>query len=152
MNTSTRVTRECTFDQLEPSLITAIQNHETKYGLGSLEPEILMCCETNSSTEKSGLFGKSTDTILSAVFLTPQWLVWASGRDGAGSAQLKHIDVHDYADSAMFAISPEFGLNITGRYTNHNQTGQVFIRLDSGPVGQKFRALLYETLEKIKPK
>ena len=149
MNANTRITRECTFNELNPVLITAIRAHTAEYKLGNLEPDILMCCETTTTREKKGLFGKSISTDITGIFITPLWLVWSGSKEGTGSAQLKQIDVHDFANSAMFEISPDFGLNITGRYTNHSQTGQVFIGLDSGPVGQKFRDMLHAALKKL---
>ena len=152
MNANTRVTRECTFRELAPPIISAIRAHIAEYGLNNPEPDIMICCETTTTREKRGLFGKSTETTISGVFLTPQWLVWSGTKEGTGSAQLKHIDVHDFADSAMYAISPDLGLNITGRYTNHNQTGQVFIGLASGSSGQKFRDMLHKAIEAIKIK
>jgi len=150
MNRTSRSTRECSVEDLNPALKTAIREHLEKYKLGDLEPTILMCCETTSVRHKKGLFGKAENT-LSAALVTPQWLVWADSTDrndaGAGSAQLSQIDVRDFESSAMGAIAPDEGLNVTGRYTNDNKTGMTFIALGSGADGQKFRQALQEAMK-----
>ena len=102
MNMTTRKTRACTLDTLDEDLKAAIRAHAAHYGLDDIESGILMCCETLSVRNKTGLFG-STRTTLSAVYVTPKWLVWAdSNRQGdvtAGTARLSQIDVRDYSSS-----------------------------------------------------
>jgi hypothetical protein len=70
----------------------------------------------------------------------------SSGRSdaAAGTAQLKQIDVRDYRTTAQGAITPDQGLNITGRYTDKNKTGITFIVLEAD--GQRFRQILDEAL------
>jgi hypothetical protein len=151
MNTITRTTRACTLETLDGDLKAVMRAHVTKYGLGDIESDILMCCETTSIRQKKGLFG-GIKTTLSAVYVTPKWLVWADNADrneaDAGTAQLKHIDVRDYQTTASSAITPDQGLNITGRYTDKNKTGITFIVLGSEPDGQKFRQVLQEARSK----
>ena len=78
--------------------------------------------------------------------------MWADSTDrndaDVGTAQLKRIDVRDYQTTASYAITPDQGLNITGRYTDKNKTGITFIVLGSEPDGQKFRQVLEEALGK----
>ena len=147
MNRTSRSTRECSVQDLDPGLRTAIREYTEKFKLSDLESTCLMCCETTSVRHKSGLFGKA-QTTLSAVLLTPQWLIWADSTDrnaaGIGSAQLTQIEVHDFESSAMGTIAPDEGLNITGRYTNNTKSGMTFIALGAGPDGQKFRKMLRE--------
>jgi hypothetical protein len=149
MNLTTRKTRACTLDTLDEALKDAIRAHAVKYRLDDVESHILMCCETLSFRNKKGLFG-GIRTTLSAVYVTPKWLVWAdsSGRNNvvAGTAQLSQIDVRDYQDTAQYAITPAQGLNITGRYTDKNKTGITFIVLEAEADGQKFRQVLNEAL------
>jgi hypothetical protein len=149
MNIATRKTRACTLDTLDEELKAGIRAHGTKFGLKDLETDILMCCETITVQPKRGLFG-GIKTTLSAVYVTPKWLVWvdSSGRNdaAAGTAQLKQIDVHDYRTTAQGAITPDQGLNITGRYTDKNKTGITFIVLEADGDGQKFRQILDEAL------
>ncbi len=149
MNQVIRKTRACTIETLDEKLRGAIRAHGASYGLRDIEANILMCCETISAHPKKGFFG-GIKTTLSAVYVTPKWLVWADGSDQkditAGTAQLKHIDVRDYKTTASYSITPDQGLNITGRYTNKNRTGITFIVLDSEPDGLKFREILEEAL------
>jgi len=152
VNTITRTTRACTFEALNDTLKAAIHAHGLKFGLDDIISDVLMCCETVSVNQKTGLFN-STKTTLSAVYITPTWLVWVEGAQhkdaSAGSARLRNIDVHDYQNTASFAITPDHGLNITGRYTDKNKTGITFIGLDSNMDGQRFRQLLNNTLKKV---
>jgi len=124
--------------------------HGARYGLDDIESDILMCCETTSIHQKKGLFGGAKKTTLSAVYITPKWLVWADSTDqndaGAGSAKLKNIDVRDYRTTASYAISPDQGLNITGRYTDRIKIGITFIVLGSEPDGQQFRQVLKKAM------
>jgi hypothetical protein len=151
MNTTTRKTRACTLEALDEKLQAAIRSHETKYGLVDIESDILMCCETTSVHSKKGLFG-SIKTTLSGVYVTPKWLVWADSNGpndpSVGTAQLRQIDVRDYQKTASYAIAPDEGLNITGRFTDKNKTGITFIVLDAEPDGQKFRKVLGEAMSK----
>ena len=150
MNKTTRKTRACTLETLDEKLRNAIRDHGAQYGLVDLESDVLMCCETISVQQKKGFFG-GIKTTLSAVYVTRKWLVWADSsqlNDAiAGTAQLKHIDVIDYSNTACYSISPDQGLNVTGRYTNKNRTGITFIVLDSDTNGQKFRNVLQEALQ-----
>ena len=147
MNLTTRKTRACTLDTLDEALKDAIRANAVKYRLDDVESDILMCCETLSVRHKKGLFG-GIRTTLSAVYVTPKWLVWAdsSGRNNvvAGTAQLSQIDVRDYGNTAQYAITPAQGLNITGRYTDKNKTGITFIVLEAE--GQNFRQVLDEAM------
>jgi len=152
VNTITRTTRACTFEALNDTLKAAIHAHGVKFGLSDIASDVLMCCETVSVNQKTGLFN-STKTTQSVVYITPTWLVWAEGTQhkdaSAGSARLRNIDVRDYQNTASFAITPDHGLNITGRYTDKNKTGITFIGLGSNVDGQKFRQLLNNTLKKV---
>lgn len=152
MNPTTRKTRACTLDTLDEALKDAIRAHAVKYRLDDVQSHILMCCETLSFRHKKGLFG-GIQTTLSAVYVTPKWLVWAdsSGRNDvvAGTAQLSQIDVRDYGSTAQYAISPDQGINITGRYTDKNKVGITFIMLEAGADGQKLRQVLNEALRNV---
>ena len=152
MNTTTRKTRACRIDAFDGELKAAIRAHGTKFGLEDIEFDILMCCETITVHPKKGFLG-GLKTTLSAVYVTPKWLVWAdsNGRNdvAAGTAQLSQIDVRDYRATAQYAITPDQGLNITGRYTDKNKTGIAFIVLEAEADGEKFRQVLNQALRKV---
>lgn len=149
MNVATRKTRACTIDSLDQELKAAMRAHGIKFDLQDIESDILMCCETITVYQKKGFFG-GIKTTLSAVYVTPKWLVWAdsTGRDDvtAGTAQLKQIDVRDYRSSDQYAITTDQGINITGHYTDKNKTGITFIVLEAEADGQRFRQVLQEAL------
>ena len=145
LNKTTRGTRSCTVETQDEKLKVAIRVHGAKYGLQDLDSDVLMCCETISARQKKGFLG-GIQTTLSAVFVTPKWLVWAaSSREkdaNAGAAQLKHIDVSDTGTTASYSLTHDQGLNVTARYTNRNRIGITFIMLNSEAEGQKFRGVL----------
>jgi hypothetical protein len=103
--------------------------------------------------KKKSVFGGS-EKALQAALLTEDSLIWAEKISGkpvsAGSAKLTHIDMRDYENTAMFDAIADMGVNITGRYTDPSQTGQLFIALDAGPAGKKFRELLREAIKNSK--
>lgn len=144
-----RTTREATFDNLNPNLITALRTHIEKHELGDINSALLMCCETTSSKQKKGLFGGKSEVILVAVILTPQWLIWAVSKDnesaGVLSAQLRNIQVQDYETSEMNKLIQDTGVNISGIGTDAVNLGSAFIGFGAEPAAQKFRALLKET-------
>lgn len=152
MNTTTCTTRACTIEELKPNLKNALRAHGKQFAMEDIESDVLMCCETRSVLQKNGLFGGKEEISFSAAYITPKWPVWANSANGtaasAGSAQLRNIETRDYESTAMFAIVPNQGLNITGRYTDVNKTGMTFISLDSEPDGQNFRRVLKEALKR----
>jgi len=151
MNSITSSTHACTIEELNAGLRAAMRAHGTHYDLSDIESDVLMCCETKSARIKKGLFGGMEDT-LSAVYVTPKWLVWAISANGhlpiAGSAQLRDINMRDYEETSMGSIMPDQGLNITGRYTNVNQTGITFLSLGTEADGKNFRLILEDAIKK----
>lgn len=149
MHATTRKTRVCTVETLDDVLKTAIRAHRKKFGLEDMESNVLMCCETISVRQQKGFLGGITTT-LSAVYVTPKWLVWAdsNGRNDvvAGAVQLKYIGICDCRSTTQNIIIPNQGLNITGRYTDKDKTGMTFIVLDSEADGQKFHRLVEKAL------
>ena len=154
MNVHTRTTRECSLDSLPAELVAAIRSHVEFYKLGNIESSIVICVETTSAEKKSGLFRNSSETTISVDLITSEWLIVAEkkGNDKPGviSGQLKNLNVQNFEDSAMFKISPDTGLNITGRYSDVTKQGTAFIGLGSGPAAEKFRKALREATQKTK--
>lgn len=153
MTDNRRITRECAMKDLDQALLAAMHAHIAEYQLGSIEANIQMCCETASVQKKKSVFGGSETAILGLV-LTDKWLIWAETIAGkhtsAGSANLKQIEMRDYEETAMFNIIPDSGINITGRYSDSKQTGQLFVGLDTGPAGRNFRELLRKAIKNSK--
>jgi len=151
MNRITRKTRLCTLDTLDGDLRSAIHAHAIQYDLNDLESNVLMCSETISVRLKKGFLGGVQPT-LSAVYVTPKWLLWADSTDrsdaSVSASRLIHVDIWDDPATTGYSITSDEGLNITGLYTVKNKTGMAFIALDSNPDGYKFRQVLEEALSK----
>ena len=152
MNAYTRSTSECTFADLRPELVTAIRSHVEKYKLGDVESSLLICCETTSTTKKTGLFTNGSETSITGMIVTAQLLIWTNGKKRekpvVRSALLRNIDVQDFENTAMYQVNPDSGMNITGRYTDVTKQGQAFIGLGTDPDGEKFRQMLQHAMQK----
>jgi hypothetical protein len=137
---------------MRPKLAAAIRIHSEKYDLGDLEASALICCETISTRQKKVLFGSKTEVYITGIILTPQWLVWAAGKEGespaAFSARLRDIRVQDYEKSDMFKMIQDTSLNIFGLLTGAKRHGVSFIGLGSEALGQRFREILREEIAK----
>ncbi len=147
-----RTTRESMINNLNPVLVETIRAHIEKYELGDIDLSAVICCETTSTKQKKGLFGGKAEIILTAVILTPQWLIWATSKNNESpsvlSARLRDIQVQDYEKSEMYKLMQDTGLNISGLRTDAVDLGSVFIGLGTEPAAQRFRILLKETLAK----
>ena len=147
-----RTTRECTLDSLFPMLAAGMRAHLEKYELGDASTT-LICCETVSTRQKKGLFGRKTEVIRTAVLVTPTHLIWAAAKDnktpGVLSARLREVQVQDYEKSELYRLVPDSGLNITGLFTNATTPASSFIGLGQEPAAQKFRTILKETVASI---
>ena len=154
MNAYKRSTRECTFVDLRPELVTAIRKHIEKYKLEDIESSHLICFETTSTIQKTGFFTNGVDTTFAGMLVTAQLLVWTNGKKRdeptVGSAWLRNIDAHDFENTAMYQVNPDSGMNITGRYTDVTKQGQVFIGLGTDSAGEKFRQVLQHAIQKAK--
>jgi hypothetical protein len=153
MADNTRVTRECSMEDMTPVLSAAIRAHIAEYKMDGIESSIQMCTETESTQKKKGVFGGSEKAI-QGVILAGEWLAWAESLGGkrasAGSARLTQIEMRDYESTTMFGIVPDSGVNLTGRFSDASQAGQLFIALDPGLAGKKFRELLREAIKNSK--
>jgi hypothetical protein len=144
-----RITRECTLDALRPALADAIRAYLEKRDLVDVAAAALMCCETVSTKQKKRLFGKKTEVMLLGVLLTPQWLVWAVGKEGETpgvlAARLRDIHVQDYETTTFHKMIPDTGIHIDGLRTSEGE-GSAFIGLGIEPEAQKFRDALKEAV------
>ncbi|MFZ5820571.1 MAG: hypothetical protein ACOYYJ_11800 [Chloroflexota bacterium] len=152
MNAYTRSTRECKFGDLRPELTASISRHIETYKLGDVEASLVICCETTSVCQKTGLFASGNETTVAGMFVTPQLLVWTNGEEKrkpvVTSALLRNISAHDFENTAMYRVNPDSGINITGRYTDVTKQGQSFIGLGPDPAGEKFRQVLQLAIQK----
>jgi hypothetical protein len=137
---------------MNPDLATAIRAHIQKFELGDIEASALMCCETISTRQVKNLFGSKEEVVLTGVLLTPEWLVWATGKENETpdvlSARLGDIRVQDYETSDMFKMIEDSGLNVSGLRTSATRLGVTFIGLGPEAAADKFRGLLKDAIEK----
>jgi hypothetical protein len=154
MNAYTRSTRECTFAEMRPELVTAIREHVEKYKLGDVESSPLICCETTSTIQRTGIFTSGAETTVTSMLVTAQLLVWTNGNGepAVRSALLRNIDAQDFENTAMYQVKPDSGVNITGRYTDVTKQGQAFIGLGMDSTGEKFRQILQHAIQKAQPR
>jgi len=137
---------------MSPELSSAIRKHIEIYNLGDVESALLICCETTSTTKKTGLFASGSETTVTGMLVTTQLLVWTNGKKKDNptvrSAWLHNIDAHNFENTAMHQVNPDSGMNITGRYTDVTKQGQAFIGLGTDPAGEKFRQVLQHAIQK----
>ena len=147
-----RSTRECAFENLNPSLGTAIRAYIEKHQPGLDPSSALLCCETVSTKQKKGLFGGKAEVILSAALIIPPMLIMASAREkevpGVLSTPLRAIQVTDYEKSDLYRLVPDTGLDISGLQSGNDQPGSLFIGLGPEAAAQKLRSLLKEAAAK----
>jgi hypothetical protein len=152
MNAYIRSTRECTFADFPPQVVIAIRKHIEKYQLEDIESSYLICCETTSTSRKTGLFTGGPETTITGMIVTALVLVWTNGKKkdkpSVRSAWLRNIDAQDFENTAMYRVNPDSGINIAGRYTDVTKQGQAFIGLGSDPAGEKFRQVLQHAIQK----
>lgn len=136
---------------MHPELASAIRIHIEKYALEVGELSALTCFETISTRQKKGLLRRKTEVVLTGILLTPQWLIWAAGKEherlGTQSMRLSDIQVEDYEKSTMYNLVPDSGINILNLPTA-NGLGTAFIGLGPEPASQKFRDALREAMNK----
>jgi hypothetical protein len=151
MNANTRTTRECPFESLRPEMLAAVREHMELYKIGNIESNILICCETTSIQKKNGLFGGS-EKVITVALLTSEWLILAvekaNEKPDVISGRLRNLQAQNFEDTAMFKISPDSGLNVTGRYSDVTKQGISFIGLGPELAAQKFRQLFQEAIRK----
>ena len=151
-----RTTRECSVRQLRPDLFQAVHAYFQEQRLGSLDAEILMCCETLS--EKKGdnkvlsvLQGEVDTKIHMGMLLTSERLIWVRSGDKSGTrlnaADLKDIQVRAF--SPLF--SKDIGLEIYGYVEGSKSRVRGFIGMGSESAAQKFCEGVQQAIDKVKP-
>ncbi len=145
-----RSTRECTFENMKPTLAASIRTTLEKNGL--VLPAVFTCYETTSTKQKKGLFGGKAETVLTGVVLTSQFLLIATEKNHEApavlSTGLNDIRVQDYEKSDLYKLMPDTGIELSGLRTDLIDRGSLFIGLGPEPAAQNFRAALKEAVTK----
>jgi hypothetical protein len=151
-----RTTRECSVRQLRPELFQAVQDYFQEQRLGSLDAEVLMCCETLSKKKNDNkllslLQGESDTTIHMGMLLTSERLIWVRSGDQSGTrlnaADLKEIHVRAYAP--LFA--KDTGLEIYGYIEGFKSRVRGYIKMGAESATQKFCEEVQQAIDKVKP-
>ena len=148
-----RKTREVSFENLLPEMVTAINKHIEQYNLGPILSDAVMCIQTDSEKVKKGLFGKA-ETVNTGAVITPRWLVWATSGSNTVttvlSAQLNDIVVQDYTQTEFMKLIPDSGMNVSGKFTDVSEDSTAFIGLDDGIAGNKFKETVIKAVQDSK--
>jgi hypothetical protein len=149
-----RSTCECSFEDLQPEMVAAVNKHIEQYNLGGIVSGAVICIETSSDKIKKGMFGGGYKTVLTGVILTPSWLIWAISGDRMGStvmsARLADLVVQDYATTQFAKMIPDEGLEISGSFTNFPEKGSAFVGLDEGATSRKFKEVVIKAVQDAK--
>jgi hypothetical protein len=149
-------TRECSVRQLRPELFQAVQVYFQEHKLGSLDAEVLMCCETLSRKKNDNkllflLQGESDTMIHIGMLLTSERLIWVRSGDQSGTrlnvANLKEIQVRAF--SPLF--SKDTGLEIYGYVEGSKSRVRGYIGMGSESVTQKFCEEVQQAIDKVRP-
>jgi len=148
-----RTTKEISFQNLPPEMVSAINQYIEQYDLGSILSDALMCIQTDSEKVKKGLFGKA-GTVRTGAVVTPRWLVWAVSEAKTKavvlSAQLTHVTVQNYAQTPFAKMIPDTGIQVNGMISDVSENASAFIGLDEGVAGKKFREVVIKAAQDAK--
>ena len=148
-----RATKEVSFDELPPEMVSVIREHIRQYNLGSILSDVLLCIQTDSEKAKTGLF-RGVERVQIGAVLTPRWLVWAIAgtktKPTALSAQLINLTVQDYAQTPFAKLVPDSGIEVSGMFTDASEPASALIGLDEGAAAQKFRDAVIKAVQDAK--
>lgn len=151
-----RTTRECSFNDFQPEIQSAIRKYVEKYELGDVEASALMCAETVSEKIKHGffskIFGGANYAQNVAIIITPERLLWCAldSQNNAIvlSARLSEIEISDFQSNLI----EDSGLDVFGFINQSPGRVQAFIGLGAEEAAQKFRRTLKEAAGHAKSK
>jgi hypothetical protein len=151
-----RTTRECSFNDFQPEIRSAIRKYVEKHELGDIEANVLMCAETVSEKIKQGffskIFGGANYARNFSIIITPERLLWCSpdSRNNAivQAARLSEIEVGDFQSNQI----EDSGLDVFGFINQSPGRVQAFIGLGAEEAAQKFRRTLKEAIGDAKSK
>jgi hypothetical protein len=134
-----RSTRECSFADLAAA--DAIRAYAEERGLGDLEHDALIVCETTSKRTKKGLLRRAK-TQQTGIVVTPRFLVWAASDEGEPAAvvaaKLDEIEIKEFRSDLV----EDSGLEVFGFLYGSSERAQAFIGLGSESAAQRLREVL----------
>lgn len=147
-----RTTRECrSLTDMRPDLLSSMRAMAEKYELGTIDANVLACCETTSVPRKKHGQVKEGEVQHTGIVVTPEFLWWAMawrGRVTAYWARLEEIEVGDYRNSPEYDLVHDSGIDLFGFVMRGRERGSVFIGLGEGEAADRLRVVLGEAVEK----
>ncbi len=138
-----RTTRSCTVQELPADLIQAARTYYQSHGIGDLEAETCLCCETITVRQPSAklislLEGNPDTTSHMAILLTTHWMVWIFG--GEKSRMVANgIKLATLRTKVMVVRrSEEFRLEIAGFVNDTREFIRGTLELGAQPAAEKF--------------
>jgi hypothetical protein len=148
-----RVTKEISFESLPSQMVSAIKQHVEQHNLGPVLSDVLICIQTDSEKVKKGLFG-GTEIAQVGAAVTPRWLLWAvqetKTQTAVLSAPLINITVQDYAQTSFAKMVPDSGIEVSGLFTDSNESASAFIGLENNAAGDNFREIIIKAAQDAK--
>lgn len=151
-----RSTKEIAFNDIPANVINSVRAYIEKHNLGDILASPVMCIVSTSEKIKKGLFGggPGPKQLIQTAILTDRWLILADNVDQNAlyvkSMQLRDITVEDYGESSFYKMSPDTGMNVSGRFTDASENGLIFLPLGADAAGEKFKSALIEAAQKAK--
>ena len=157
-----RETRECSFTDLQPELVSAIKEYVQERELEDVETELLICCETTSVRPERGAMAKLKARLLgtfdpapdhvhhTGIIVTPRLLIWGTSGEKQGttilSARLSMIEVTDYKPELI----DDSGINIFGEIGRFPERASMFIGLGKDSAAERLKDVLRQAVKKAR--
>jgi hypothetical protein len=150
-----RATKEIAVQDIPSEITQAIQKYIELHHLGNILEGSTHCIVSTSEKIKKGLFGgPGPKSLIQTAILTNRWLILADRVDQNAlyikSMQLRDITVEDYEQSSFYAMIPDTGMNVNGRFTDASENGSIFLPLGKDPAGEKFKEALIRSVQDAK--
>lgn len=151
-----RSTKEIAVQEISAEVIQAVEKYIELHNLGNILEGISDCIVSTSEKIKKGLFGSGPGPklLIQTAILTNRWLILADRVDQNAlyikSMQLRDIVVEDYEKSSFYALIPDTGMNVTGRFTDASENGSIFLPLGKDAAGEKFKEALIQAVQNAK--
>lgn len=150
-----RSTKEIAVQDITSEITQAIGKYIELHNLGNILEGSTHCIVSTSEKIKKGLFGgPGPKLLIQTAILTNRWLILADRVDQNAlyikSMQLRDITVEDYEKSSFYAMIPDTGMNINGRFTDASENGSIFLPLGEDPAGEKFKEALIQSVKDAK--
>lgn len=151
-----RSTKAIRFDEIPADVMQSVRAYIEKHNLGDILVNVSACIVSTHEKVKKGLFGggPGPKLLVQTVILSDRWLILADRVDQNAvcikSMQLNDITVEDYEKSQFYAMIPDTGMNINGRFTDASELGTIFLPLGKDEAGEKFKSALIGAVQKIK--